>query len=142
ALATPLVLWCGWPFFVRGWQSIINRSLNMFTLISLGVGVAYVYSVIATLFPGLFPETLRNEMGRVPVYFEAATVITTLVLLGQVLELKARSATSAAIKSLLGLAPKTARRIRDGHEEDVGLEQVKPGDLLRVRPGEKIPVDG
>jgi P-type Cu+ transporter len=142
ALATPVVLWCGWPFFVRGWQSIVNRSLNMFTLISLGVAVAYVYSVIATLFPGLFPETLRNEMGRVPVYFEAATVITTLVLLGQVLELKARSATSSAIKSLLGLTPKTARRITDGHEEDVGLDQIKSGDALRVRPGEKIPVDG
>jgi P-type Cu+ transporter len=142
ALATPVVLWCGWPFFVRGWQSIINRSLNMFTLISLGVAVAYVYSVIATLFPAIFPETLRDEMGRVPVYFEAATVITTLVLLGQVLELKARSATSSAIKSLLGLTPKTARRIKDRHEEDVGLDQIKPGDLLRVRPGEKIPVDG
>ncbi len=142
ALATPVVLWCGWPFFVRGWQSIINRSLNMFTLISLGVAVAYVYSVIATLFPAIFPETLRDEMGRVPVYFEAATVITTLVLLGQVLELKARSATSSAIKSLLGLTPKTARRIKDRHEEDVGLDQIKPSDLLRVRPGEKIPVDG
>ena len=141
-LATPVVLWGGWPFFVRGWQSVVNRSLNMFTLIGLGVAVAYAYSVIAKLLPGIFPESFREE-GVVPVYFEAAAVITTLVLLGQVLELKARSRTGAAIKALLGLAPKTARRIReDGTEEDVPLDEVHPGDRLRVRPGEKIPVDG
>ena len=143
ALASPVVLWGGWPFFARFWQSIVNRSLNMFTLIGLGVAVAYVYSVIATLFPQIFPASFRDEMGTVPVYFEAAAVITTLVLLGQVLELKARSSTSAAIKALLGLAPKIARRIRDdGSEEDVPLDQVQVGDRLRVRPGEKIPVDG
>jgi Cu+-exporting ATPase len=142
-LASPVVLWGGWPFFVRGWQSIVNRSLNMFTLIALGVGVAYVYSVIATLFPDVFPHSFRGHGGTVPVYFEAAAVITTLVLLGQVLELRARGRTGAAIKALLGLAPKTARRIReDGSEEDVPLDQVKRGDRLRVRPGEKIPVDG
>ncbi|HKR61705.1 MAG TPA: heavy metal translocating P-type ATPase, partial [Pyrinomonadaceae bacterium] len=142
ALATPVVLWGGWPFFVRAWQSVLNRSLNMFTLIGLGVAVAYVYSVIAKLLPSVFPESFREE-GVVPVYFEAAAVITTLVLLGQVLELKARSRTGAAIKALLGLAPKTARRIReDGAEEDVPLDDVHPGDRLRVRPGEKIPVDG
>ena len=142
ALATPVVLWGGWPFFVRAWQSIVNRSLNMFTLIGLGVAVAYVYSLIAKLFPGAFPESFR-EMGVVPVYFEAAAVITTLVLLGQVLELKARSRTGAAIKALLGLAPKTARRVReDGADEDIPLDQVKAGDRLRVRPGEKVPVDG
>jgi len=143
ALATPVVLWGAWPFFVRGWQSIKNRSLNMFTLIGLGVGVAYIFSVIATLFPGLFPPSFRDASGEVPVYFEAAAVITTLVLLGQVLELRARSRTGAAIKALLGLAPKTARRVReDGAEEDIPLDQVKRGDQLRVRPGEKIPVDG
>lgn len=143
ALATPVVLWGGWPFFVRAWQSVVNRSLNMFTLIGLGVGVAYAFSLVATLFPEIFPDAFRGHGGMVPVYFEAAAVITTLVLLGQVLELKARSQTSAAIKSLLGLAPKTARRIHEsGIEEDVLLEQVHPGDLLRVRPGEKIPVDG
>jgi len=142
-LASPVVLWAGWPFFVRGWQSLINRSLNMFTLISLGVGVAYSYSVMATLFPGLFPPSFRGNTGDVAVYFEAAAVIVTLVLLGQVLELKARSQTGAAIKALLGLAPKTARLIRDdGTEDDVPLGQVHPGDRLRVRPGEKIPVDG
>jgi Cu+-exporting ATPase len=141
-LATPVVLWGGWPFFVRAWQSLINRSLNMFTLIGLGVAVAYIYSVVAELFPGIFPESFR-EMGGVPVYFEAAAVITTLVLLGQVMELRARSRTGATIKALLGLAPKTARHIRDdGVEEDVPLDQVRVGDLLRVRPGEKIPVDG
>ena len=141
-LATPVVLWGGWPFFVRAWQSLVNRSLNMFTLIGLGVAVAYVYSVVAQLFSGAFPESFR-EHGAVPVYFEAAAAITTLVLLGQVLELKARSRTGAAIKALLGLAPETARRVRaDGTEEDVSLDQVKVGDLLRVRPGEKIPVDG
>src|SRR3989454_761987 len=143
ALASPVVLWGGWPFFVRGWQSILNRSLNMFTLIGLGIAVAYAYSVVAALVPQIFPASFRDRMGNVPVYFEAAAVITTLVLLGQVLELKARSATSAAIKALLGLAPKTARRIADdGSEQDVPLDQVKKGDRLRVRPGEKIPVDG
>ncbi len=142
-LATPVVLWGGWPFFQRGWQSIVNRSLNMFTLIALGVGVAYLYSVIATLAPGLFPPSFRNESGTVGVYFEAAAVIVTLVLLGQVMELRARSHTGAAIRALLGLAPKTARRMRrDGREEDVPLEHVHPGDRLRVRPGEKVPVDG
>jgi P-type Cu+ transporter len=142
-LATPVVLWGGWPFFQRGWASIINRSLNMFTLIAIGVGTAYIYSIIATLFPHLFPQSFRGHNGEVGVYFDAAAVITTLVLLGQVLELRARSKTSRAIKALLGLAPKTARLIRDdGTEADVPLEQVKPGNRLRVRPGEKIPVDG
>jgi P-type Cu+ transporter len=142
-LATPVVLWGGWPFFVRGWQSLINRSLNMFTLIALGVGVAYGYSVVATIVPGLFPPSFRSESGRVAVYFEAAAVIVTLVLLGQVLELRARSRTGAAIRALLGLAPKTARRVRtDGREEDGPLDQIVPGDLLRVRPGERVPVDG
>ena len=143
ALASPVVLWGGWPFFVRGWQSIVNRSPNMFTLIGLGVTVAYVYSVVATVFPGIFPNSFREHSGTVPVYFEAAVVITTLVLVGQVLELKARSQTSGAIKALLGLAPKTARRLReDGREEDVPLDQVQVGDRLRVRPGERVPVDG
>ena len=141
-LATPVVLWGGWPFFVRGWQSVVNRSPNMFTLIGLGVSVAYVYSVIAALFPDIFPGSFRGESGEVGVYFEAAAVIVTLVLLGQILELKARSRTGAAIKALLGLAPKTARRISNGKEEDVPLEHINPGDLLRIRPGEKIPVDG
>jgi Cu+-exporting ATPase len=142
-LATPVVLWGGWPFFVRAWYSIVNRSLNMFTLIGLGVGVSYVYSVIATFLPQIFPHGFRDHAGNVPVYFEAASVITTLVLLGQVLELKARSSTGTAIRSLLGLAPKTARRIRhDGTETDVPLDQVMKDDRLRVRPGEKIPVDG
>ncbi len=141
-LATPVVLWGGWPFFVRGWQSVVNRSPNMFTLIGLGTGVAYVYSVIAVLFPGIFPISFRGEGGRVGLYFEAAAVIVTLVLLGQVLELKARGRTGAAIKALLGLAPKTGRRIENGRENDIPLEQVVVGDLLRVRPGEKIPVDG
>src|SRR4029434_10677816 len=142
-LATPVVLWCGWPFFQRGWASIVNRSLNMFTLIAIGVGTAYIYSVVATFFPQLFPESFRGHSGEVGVYFDAAAVITTLVLLGQVLELRARSKTSRAIKALLGLAPKTARLIRDdGTEVDVPLERVKPGDRLRVRPGERIPVDG
>ncbi len=143
ALATPVVLWGGWPFFVRGWQSLVNRHLNMFTLIALGVGVAWVFSVVATAVPEIFPATLRTMGGLVPVYYEAAAVITTLVLLGQVLELRARSRTSAAIRMLLGLAPKTARIVReDGREEDIALDQVKPGDRLRVRPGEKVPVDG
>ena len=142
-LATPVALWSGWPFFQRGWASIVNRSLNMFTLIAIGVGTAYVYSVVATLFPHVFPESFRGHNGEVGVYFDAAAVITTLVLLGQVLELRARSKTSRAIKALLGLAPKTARLIRDdGTEVDLPLERVKPGDRLRVRPGEKIPVDG
>jgi len=143
ALATPVVLWGGWPFFQRGWASIVNRSLNMFTLIAIGVGTAYVYSIFAVLFPGLFPNSFRGPEGEVAVYFDAAAVITTLVLLGQVLELRARSRTSSAIKALLGLAPKTARLLRDdGGEEDIPLERVKPGDHIRVRPGEKIPVDG
>lgn len=142
-LATPVVLWGGWPFFFRGWQSILNRSLNMFTLIGLGVGVAYIYSLIATLLPGIFPASFRDMGGRVPVYFEPAAVIVALVLLGQVLELKARSQTGAAIRALLGLAPKTARRILEGGTEmDVPLDDVHPGNLLRVRPGEKVPVDG
>jgi len=143
ALATPVVLWGGWPFFQRGWRSIINRNLNMFTLIALGIGVAWSYSVAATFAPGIFPPTMRNPDGMVAVYFEAAAVITALVLLGQVLELRARSRTNQAIKMLLELAPKTARRVTgDGKEEDISLEQVQPGDVLRVRPGEKIPVDG
>jgi len=141
-LATPVVLWGGWPFFVRGWKSVVYRSPNMFTLIGLGVSVSYVYSFVAALFPGIFPASFRGEGGEVSVYFEAAASITTLVLLGQVLELRARSRTGAAIKALLGLAPKTARRIKNGKEEDIPLGQVQPGDLLRVRPGEKIPVDG
>jgi Cu+-exporting ATPase len=142
-LATPVVLWGGWPFFIRGWQSIVNRSLNMFTLIGLGVSVAYIYSLIAILFPGIFPESFRSEGGTIGVYFEAAAVIVTLILFGQVLELKARGQTGAAIKALLGLAPKTARQIKeDGTEADIPLDQVKPGDNLRVRPGEKVPVDG
>ncbi len=142
-LATPVVLWGGWPFFVRGWQSIVNRSLNMFTLIGLGVGVAYVYSVVAALAPEIFPPSFRDASGQVGVYFEAAAAITTLVLLGQVMELRARSRTGAAIRALLGLAPKTARLVgEDGSERDVPLDDVNPGDRLRVRPGEKIPVDG
>ena len=143
ALSTPVVLWGGWPFFVRGWQSVAHRSLNMFTLIGLGVGVAYLYSLVGKLLPGIFPSSFRVEGGDVAVYFEAAASIVTLVLLGQVLELKARSRTGAAVKALLGLAPKTARRLRDdGSEEDVPLDQVHLGDRLRVRPGEKVPVDG
>ena len=141
-LATPVVLWGGWSFFVRGWQSVVNRSPNMFTLIGLGVGLAYVFSIAATVAPGVFPAAFRDESGEVGTYFEAAAVITTLVLLGQVLELRARSRTGAAIKMLLGLAPKTARRVKDGTEQDIPLDQVQAGDLLRVRPGEKIPVDG
>jgi Cu+-exporting ATPase len=143
ALATPVVIWGGWPFFVRAWQSIRNRSLNMFTLIGLGVAVAYGYSLVATLVPQIFPASFRDHLGNVPVYFEAAAAITTLVLLGQVLELRARRATSTAIRSLLSLAPKTARRVNeDGSEDDVPLDQVEVGDLLRVRPGERVPVDG
>ncbi|MGE0752891.1 MAG: heavy metal translocating P-type ATPase [Variibacter sp.] len=143
ALATPVVLWAGWPFFVRGAQSLVTRNLNMFTLIAIGTGVAYLYSVAATLIPGVFPPAFRAHDGAVPVYFEAAAVITVLVLLGQVLELRARERTSGAIRGLLNLAPKTARRITaDGHEEDVSLDDVQVGDRLRVRPGEKVPVDG
>jgi P-type Cu+ transporter len=142
-LATPVVFWGGWPFLVRGWQSVVSWNLNMFTLIGLGVSVAYLYSLIAAIFPEIFPASFRGKEGTVAVYFEAAAVITTLILLGQVLELKARSQTSSAIKALLGLAPKTARIIRDdGAEEDIPLEQVQPGNKLRVRPGEKVPVDG
>jgi Cu+-exporting ATPase len=143
ALATPVVVWGAWPFFVRFWRSVVTWNLNMFTLIGLGVAVAYGYSVIAKLLPGIFPAAFRDASGAVAVYFEAAAVITTLVLLGQVLELRARSRTGAAIKALLRLAPKTARRLRDDDtEEDVPLDQVRSGDRLRVRPGEKVPVDG
>jgi len=142
-LVTPAVLWGGWPFFVRGWRSVVTWRLNMFTLIGLGVAIAWAYSVVGTLVPGIFPASVKSAAGQVPVYFEAAAVITALVLLGQVLELRARSRTNAAIKMLLGLAPKTARVVRaDGTEEDIPLERVKPGDRLRVRPGEKMPVDG
>jgi Cu+-exporting ATPase len=142
-LATPVVLWCGWPFFVRFWQSIVNRSPNMFTLIAMGVAASYIYSVIAVLAPGIFPASFRNAHGGVDVYFEPAAVITALVLMGQVLELRARSKTSSAIRELLGLAPKTARKIfDDGSEKDVAIEDVVVGDNLRIRPGEKIPVDG
>jgi P-type Cu+ transporter len=142
-LASPIVLWGGWPFFQRGWASIVNRSTNMFTLIAMGTGVAYLFSLIATLFPQLFPESLGRMNGRPAVYFEAAAAITTLVLLGQVLELRARSRTSLAIRALLDLSPKTARLLKpDGSEADVSLDQVHPGDKLRIRPGEKVPVDG
>jgi len=142
-LASPVVLWGGRPFFERGWASLVNRSLNMFTLIALGTGAAYVYSVIATVTPGIFPASFRSHGGEVGLYFEAAAIITVLVLLGQVLELRARSQTSSAIRALLGLAPKTARRLRhDGGEDDVPLDAVQPGDRLRVRPGERVPVDG
>ena len=143
ALATPVVLWAGWPFFQRGWTSLVTRHLNMFTLIAMGVGVAWTYSVAAVFAPGVFPPAFRDMSGAVPVYFEAAAVITVLVLLGQVLELRAREQTSGAIKALLNLAPKTARRIReDGTDEEVTLDLIQVGDHLRVRPGEKIPVDG
>ncbi len=141
ALATPVVLWGGWPFFERAWASVVHRSLNMFTLIALGVGAAYGFSVVATLAPGIFPDSFRTD-GAIAVYFEPAAVIVVLVLLGQVLELRARGRTSAAIKNLLGLAPKTARRVENGEEVDVPLEHVHVGDLLRVRPGERVPVDG
>ncbi|MFJ1310869.1 copper-translocating P-type ATPase [Agrobacterium pusense] len=142
-LATPVVLWAGWPFFERGWQSIVTRHLNMFTLIAMGTGTAWIYSVIATIMPGIFPETFRSGEGAVAVYFEAAAVITALVLLGQVLELRAREQTGGAIRALLDLAPKTARRVNpDGSDEDIGLDAVSVGDHLRVRPGEKVPVDG
>jgi Cu+-exporting ATPase len=143
ALATPVVLWCGWPFFVRGWKSLVSRRLNMFTLIAMGTGVALVYSVVATLAPQIFPATFRQADGSVAVYFEAAAVIVVLVLLGQVLELRAREKTSGAIKALLDLAPATARKLGDdGQEADLPLDQVKVGDRLRVRPGDKVPLDG
>ena len=142
-LATPVVIWGGWPFFQRGWSSIINRSLNMFTLIAIGTGVAYGYSVIAAFFPEIFPASFRGHGDQVGVYFEVSATIVVLVLLGQVLELRARSQTSSAIKALLGLAPKTARVVRDnGDEEEISLDHIHPGDKLRVRPGERIPVDG
>jgi len=142
ALATPVVLWGGAPFFARGWQSLVTRNLNMFTLIALGTGAAWGFSVLATVLPGALPQSFRLASGAPPLYFEAAAVITTLVLLGQVLELRARSQTSSAIKSLLKLAPRTAHRVSDGQEADVGIDEVQVGDRLRVRPGEKIPVDG
>ncbi|MEA2992545.1 MAG: P-type Cu+ transporter, partial [Alphaproteobacteria bacterium] len=143
ALAAPVVLWAGWPFFVRGWQSLRTRNLNMFTLIALGTGVAYLYSVIATLAPGLFPQAFRGHDGAVAVYFEAAAVITVLVLLGQVLELRAREQTSGAIRALLDLAPKTARRVKaDGSDEEIAVDMIAVDDRLRLRPGEKVPVDG
>jgi Cu+-exporting ATPase len=142
-LATPVVFWGGWIFYVRAWKSIISWNLNMFTLIGMGTAVAYIYSVVAVIFPEIFPDSFRTPEGTVGVYFEAAAVIVTLVLLGQMLEQRARSRTGAAIKALLGLAPKTARRLEeDGTEHDVPLEQIEVGDRLRVRPGEKIPVDG
>ena len=143
ALATPIVLWGGWPFFTRGYSSIINRNLNMFTLISIGVGAAYLYSMIAAFWPSIFPPSFQEKGNQIPVYFEAASVITVLVLLGQVLELRARDRTSHAIRALLNLAPKTARVIsEDKSEKDIPLEEVKKGDTLRVRPGEKVPTDG
>ena len=142
-LAAPVVLWGGWPFFKRGWQSLKTRNLNMFTLIALGVGVAFIYSLVAVIFPGIFPDNFRNESGEVAIYFEAAAVIVTLVLLGQVLELRARSQTSGAIRALLELAPPIAMRVnKDGSDEEISLDLVREGDRLRVRPGEKVPVDG
>jgi cation transport ATPase/YHS domain-containing protein len=142
-LATPVVLWAGWPFFVRGWQSIRSRNLNMFTLIAIGTGAAYAYSAVAALAPGIFPASFRGADGEVGLYFEAAAVIVTLVLLGQVLEIRARERTSGAIRALLDLAPATARRIDDGgNETEVPLEDVQVGDRLRVRPGDKVPLDG
>ncbi len=140
-LSTPVVLWAAWPFFVRGWRSIVTRNPNMFTLIALGVGVSYLYSLVAVLAPDLFPESFRRH-GHVEVYFEAAAVIVALVLLGQVLELRARSRTGSAIRALLSQAPATARVVKDGSETEVPLEDVRVNDLLRVRPGEKVPVDG
>ncbi len=143
AFATPVVLWAGWPFFVRGWQSLVTRNLNMFTLIAMGTGVAYVYSVVATFAPGIFPDAFLGHGGTPAVYYEAASMITVLVLVGQVLELRARDATSGAIKALLNLAPKTARRVKDdGSDEEVSLDDIHVGDSLRVRPGDKVPVDG
>ncbi len=142
ALATPVVVWGGLPFFERGWASIVSRNLNMFTLIALGTGVAYLFSVAAVLFPSAIPAAFRNQTGMLPLYFEPAAVITTLVLLGQVLELRARSRTSSALRALLDLTPKMARLVENGREQDVAVEQIKVGDRLRVRPGEKVPVDG
>src|SRR5208283_81710 len=143
ALSTPVVLWAGWPFFERAWASVVHRSLNMFSLIALGTGAAYLYSLVATFAPSLFPAGFRMMGGTVAVYFEAAAVITVLVLLGQVLELRARDQTGGAIRALLNLAPKTARRLRDvGEDEEIGLDQVQAGDRLRVRPGDAVPVDG
>lgn len=139
--ATPVVLWCGWPFFERGWASVVNRSANMFTLIALGVGAAYLFSVAATLAPDIFPDGFKVH-GVVETYFDTAVVITVLVLLGQVMELRARGRTSMAIRQLLGMTPKTARVIREDVESDVPLPHVRVGDLLRVRPGERVPVDG
>src|SRR5207244_9455285 len=141
ALITPVVLWAGGFFFTRAWRSIVNRSLNKFTLIAVGVGAAYFYSAIAVIAPGIFPDSFRSH-GEVDLYFEAAAVITTLVLLGQLLEAKARSRTGQAIKALLGLAAKTAHRVRNGQEQEVSLNEIQKGDLLRVRPGEKVPIDG
>src|SRR5438128_3571104 len=141
ALATPVVLWAGDFFFTRAWRSIVNRSLNMFTLIAVGVGAAYFYSAIAVIAPGIFPDSFRSH-GDIDLYFEAEAVITTLVLLGQLLEAKARSRTGQAIKALLGLAAKTAHRVRDGREEELPVEEIQKGDVLRVRPGEKVPIDG
>ncbi len=141
ALSTPVVLWAGWPFFERGWRSLVHRSLNMFTLIAVGVGTAYVYSAVVMLLPGIFPASMQHDR-KIGLYFEAAAIITVLVLLGQVLELRARSRTGTAIRALLDLAPKTARRVRNGAEEDVPVGEIHAGDLLRIRPGEKVPVDG
>jgi Cu+-exporting ATPase len=141
ALTTPVVLWAGGFFFTRAWQSIVNRSLNMFTLIAVGVGAAYFYSVIAVIAPGIFPSSFRRH-GEVDLYFEAAAVITTLILLGQLIEAKARSRTGHAIKALLGLAAKTAHRIHDDQEHEIAVEEIQKGDVLRVRPGEKVPIDG
>ena len=141
ALATPVVLWAGGFFFTRAWQSIVNRSLNMFTLIAVGVGAAYFYSAVAVIAPGIFPQSFRSN-GEVGLYFEAAAVITTLVLFGQLIEAKARSRTGQAIKALLGLAAKTAHRVRDGREEEISVDEIERGDMLRVRPGEKVPIDG
>ncbi len=142
-LATPVVLWCGWPFFVRGWQSVVNRSLNMFTLIALGTGAAYLYSVTATVLPQIFPPSFPAEGGEIALYFEPAVIIIALVLLGQVMELRARAQTGSAIRALLGLAPKTARLLAaQGGESDIPLDKVQVGDRLRIRPGEKVPVDG
>src|SRR6185437_4226380 len=139
----PVVLWAGWPFFARGWASVVNRHLNMFSLIALGSGAAYLYSVVAAFIPGIFPAGFRGMAGTVALYFEPAAVITVLVLLGQVLELRAREKTGGAIRALMNLAPKTARRLTgDGHDEEVPLDQVLPGDRLRVRPGDAVPVDG
>src|SRR5437773_6124922 len=140
-LTTPVVLWAGGFFFMRAWRSIVNRSLNMFTLIAVGVGAAYFYSVVAVIAPGIFPSSFRRH-GKVDLYFEAAAVITTLVLLGQLLEAKARNRTGQAIKALLGLAAKTAHRIHDGQQEDIPVDEIQKGDVLRVRPGEKVPIDG